>query len=835
MIWGHFRNYLNRQGGYLLVAFLLFVAAMALPPFQLFADRAPSMLALHLVLELFAVLVAGLVVVAAWHEHKFQHRSRTGVLIAGFAVIAFLDLVHALTYDGMPRLITEASTTRAVNFWLWGRTAVALTLGAYLLGLRVPLSRRAWALLAAVICLVLFNLGSWHLDLLPEVFIPGQGTTLFKRLAEYALSLCYLLLGLGYILQGARGGGEQRTGRHNRSYGFATACLVMAMGELVFSNYRAPSDFLNIFGHVFKVIGYAFLYDSIFVAAIRDPYLKLQGSEERFRMLTDLSVDAYWEQDRQFHFVQVSRDVGGVEVRSMMGRARWEMAVQGGADFWEAHRRTLERHEAYRDFVYQATGGDGSIRTLASSGQPRYDDHGEFIGYIGVSRDITDQQAAKQHLEFLAYHDPLTGLPNHRLLHERFVQHCGPGSLVHGRAAVLQLDLDNFKSINDTLGHQAGDALLREVARRLMACAREVDVISRQGGDEFSILLPGLRHADELALLVAAIMDTLQQPMVVLGQELSTSASLGVAVYPDDGRDLETLRLKAEVAMYQAKQAGRNTSRYFDSTMNSEASEHLSLRNGLTRALERGELALHYQPQVHLATGEVIGVEALLRWNHPERGMIAPARFIPVAEDSGLIVPIGVWVLREACRQGAQWMREGLPAIAIAVNLSAVQFKRGDVEQSVQQALDESGLPPHLLELELTESILIQNTESVIACLHRLKQMGVKLSIDDFGTGYSSLSYLKRFDIDKLKIDQSFVRDLETDPDDAAIVRAIVQMAHSLNLKTIAEGVETLAMATRLKAYGCDDAQGYLYSRPVSAAEATAFLRRAGLPAELMA
>ena len=830
---GPFRNYLNRQGAYLLVAALLFVVALALPPFPLFAERAPSMLALHLVLELFAVLVAGLIVVAAWHEHKFQHRARTGVLIAGFAIVAFLDLVHALTYDGMPRLVTDTSTTRAINFWLWGRAGVALTLGAYLLGLRAPLPRAVWAVLAALVCLVLFDLGSWHLDLLPEVFVPGQGTTDFKRGAEYVLSLSYLLLGLGYIAQGPREPRER--GPHERSFGFATACLVMAMGEVVFSNYRAPSDFLNIFGHVFKVIGYAFLYDSIFVAAIRNPYLRLQSSEERFRSLTDLSVDAYWEQDPQFRFVKISHDVGGVEVRAMLGRARWEMAVQGGADFWEAHRRTLERHEAYRDFVYQATGADGTLRTLASSGQPRYDDHGEFLGYIGVSRDITDQQAAKQHLEFLAYHDPLTGLPNHRLLHERFVQHCGPGSLAYGRAALLQLDLDNFKSVNDTLGHQAGDALLREVARRLMACARDADVVSRQGGDEFSIFLPGLRHADELALLVSSIMDTLQQPMVVLGQELSTSASLGVAVYPEDGRDLETLRLKAEVAMYQAKQAGRNASRYFDTTMNSEASEHLSLRNGLSRALERGELALHYQPQIHLATGEVIGVEALLRWNHPERGMISPARFIPVAEDSGLIVPIGVWVLREACRQAAAWIREGLPPITMAVNLSAVQFKRGDVEQSVQQALDESGLPPHLLELELTESILIQNTENVIACLHRLKQLGVSLSIDDFGTGYSSLSYLKRFDIDKLKIDQSFVRDLESDPDDAAIVRAIVQMAHSLNLKTIAEGVETQEMAVRLKAYGCDDAQGYLYSRPLAADAAQAYLAGAGTAASATA
>jgi len=301
---------------------------------------------------------------------------------------------------------------------------------------------------------------------------------------------------------------------------------------------------------------------------------------------------------------------------------------------------------------------------------------------------------------------------------------------------------------------------------------------------------------------------------------------MGVAVYPDDGRDFETLRQRAEVAMYQAKQAGRHTYCFFDSAMNQEASEHLALRNGLHRALERSELVLHYQPQIDLRNGRVIGVEALLRWQHPERGLISPARFIPVAEDSGLIVPIGNWVLQEACRQAAAWDREGLPPITMAVNLSAVQFMQGRVEQAVQGALKDSGLPPHCLELELTESILIQNTEQVLATLKRIKHLGVKLSIDDFGTGYSSLAYLKRFDIDKLKIDQSFVRDVVEDPDDATIVRAVIEMAHSLSLKTIAEGVETAQVAEALKAYGCDEVQGYYYGRPMPTDEVTAFLRR---------
>ena len=319
--------------------------------------------------------------------------------------------------------------------------------------------------------------------------------------------------------------------------------------------------------------------------------------------------------------------------------------------------------------------------------------------------------------------------------------------------------------------------------------------------------------------MVLKIMDRLQEPVRIGTQELSVSASIGVAIGPEDGRDFETLRKKADMAMYRSKEAGRNAYHFFDPTMDAEAGEHLLMRNGLRRALERDEFLLHYQPQYDLASGQLTGVEALIRWQHPELGLVAPARFIGVAEESGLIVAMGDWVLRQACQQAMRWQRAGLPPLTLAVNLSAMQFKRGQVEQSVRQALEVSGLPPQLLELELTESILIQNVESVLSSVRALKELGVKLAIDDFGTGYSSLAYLKQLDIDLLKIDQGFVRDLASDPDDAAIVRAIIQMARSLNLRTLAEGVETGQIRDQLRAFGCDAAQGYFYSRPVPAPE----------------
>ena len=470
---------------------------------------------------------------------------------------------------------------------------------------------------------------------------------------------------------------------------------------------------------------------------------------------------------------------------------------------------------------------DGSAIHISLSTAPLFTTDGKPDAHLFLVADITERKLAEQQIQFQAFHDALTGLPNRLLLQDRFEQAKAQANRTNWRVMLLFLDLDNFKSINDTLGHDSGDALLQQIATRLSACMRETDTISRLGGDEFLILLPDLVQADDAAPILAKLMEQMQLPFFADGHEISTSVSMGVTIFPEDGTSFESLLKKADMAMYKAKGDGRNTYRFFDDAMDVEAIEHQFIRNGLRRALERNEFVLHYQPQIDLTSGAVVGVEALIRWNHPQLGMVSPARFIPVSEESGLIIPIGDWVLREACRQAMAWQRAGLPAICMAVNLSAVQFKRGSVEQSVIHALEESRLNPALLELELTESILIQNVEGVLDSLKRLKLLGVKLSIDDFGTGYSSLSYLKRFDIDKLKIDQSFVRDLGLDPDDAAIVRAIIQMARSLNLRTIAEGVETADMLHQLRVFGCDEAQGYHFARPMSADAVASYIRQA--------
>ena len=467
---------------------------------------------------------------------------------------------------------------------------------------------------------------------------------------------------------------------------------------------------------------------------------------------------------------------------------------------------------------------DGSPIVISSTMAPLRAPSGEVHGYLTIAADITERRAAEQQAEFLAYHDSLTRLPNRPLAEDRMRQVIAFAERTGTKAALLLLDLDNFKSVNESLGHAVGDAVLRKVAERIVECLRDEDTICRPGGDEFLMVLQGLKDAEAAAPVIGRIVERMRDPIRAGDTELSMSVSIGIAIYPDDGKDFDALLKKADIAMYRAKDAGRNTYRFYDEGMNIEVIEHLALRNGLRRALERGEFVLHYQPQVDLGRGTVVAAEALIRWMHPEHGTILPARFIPFAEQDWEIVAIGEWVIREVCSQGARWRRAGLPGLPIAVNLSAAQFKRGNVEQLVLGALQDSGFDASLLELELTESVLAQNVDNILATVKRLKVLGVKLAIDDFGTGYSSLSYLKRFHVDKLKIDQSFIRDLATDPNDAAIVRAIIQMARSLNLRTVAEGVEDERILGYLRDFQCDEAQGYFFARPMPADEFARYL-----------
>jgi len=443
-------------------------------------------------------------------------------------------------------------------------------------------------------------------------------------------------------------------------------------------------------------------------------------------------------------------------------------------------------------------------------------DQGGNIRYrIANLTDISQRKEIEKKIDFMAHHDYLTGLPNRILLQDR-VDHAVAHALRNGsKVALVSIDLDGFKTINDSLGHSVGDEMLKDVALRLRECLRKTDTISRQGGDEFVLVLPDVSDAKAVVIpIVKKILDVFKTPFAIEKRLLSTSVSMGIALAPDDGETFELLLQKADTAMYRAKELGRNTYCFYTDRMNRDMLEQLKMQSELARAVEKRDFLLYYQPQIDLREKRITGVEALVRWNHPESGIISPATFIPLAEASGLIVPIGEWVIQEACTKAAHWLRNGMP-LSIAVNISAIQFKRGDLVSVVEKSLAQTGLPARYLELELTESTMMHDTENTLKTVCRLKEIGVRLSIDDFGTGYSSLAYLKRFDVDKLKIDQSFVRDICQDHEDAVIVKTIIQMAKSLNLKTVAEGVESDEILKVLETHGCDEVQGYYFAKPM--------------------
>ncbi|HEX5338818.1 MAG TPA: EAL domain-containing protein [Gallionella sp.] len=451
---------------------------------------------------------------------------------------------------------------------------------------------------------------------------------------------------------------------------------------------------------------------------------------------------------------------------------------------------------------------------------------GRITHYFSVFTDLTERKNAEQQIYHLAYFDTLTGLPNranlYTLLHQSLLE--SQRNRTHG--AVLFIDLDRFKQVNDSFGHAHGDHLLKEVASRLELCLRSEDIVARIGGDEFVVALVDINQREHASIVANKIIDSLSRPILVEGHEIQIGASIGISVYPDDGTDAKTLIENADIAMYRVKQGEVHDNHlFFSPEMNARALERIKLESNLRRALERNELSLHYQPQLDLRTGKIVGAEVLLRWNHPGIGMISPATFIPLAEETGAIIPIGEWILETVCARNKAWQRAGLPIVKLAVNISAKQF-RPALTQMVKEILARNELDARFLELEITESLLMQNADGVIAMMSKFQKLGVALSLDDFGTGYSSLSYLKRFPIDKLKIDQSFVRGLPQDANDAAITRSIISLARNLDLRVIAEGVETEQQLAFLKEAGCEEIQGYFYSRPVPEDEFVEFLRR---------
>ncbi|MDR3435486.1 EAL domain-containing protein [Telmatospirillum sp.] len=556
---------------------------------------------------------------------------------------------------------------------------------------------------------------------------------------------------------------------------------------------------------------------------------KLRSRETELRLIFDTSSAAIFFVNMEGRITQANRCMG-----EMFGRTQQSLIGCGYIDLVHPtdHEVSREAMQALMlgktecvSFERRYVRHDGAEFWGHLSGRPMVDEGEGPLGLVGVIVDITERRRSEAHIEFLAHHDLLTGLPNRLLVEDRLHQSIAHAIRSQTKTALLFIDLDHFKSVNDSLGHAAGDSVLQEVANRLLLSVRDTDSISRHGGDEFLVVLSDARDSQAITAVGEKILEGLTQPVIIDGHEICISSSIGISVGPDDGVTFEELLKKADTAMYHAKESGRNTCRFYSEQMNIETTFQLEMKAGLTHALERDEFVLHYQPLIDLNDGTMTGVEALIRWNRPGYGLVAPNDFIPVAELSGLIVPIGDWVLMEACRQARSWQLSGFPELTVTVNLSAVQFKRGNLENAVRDALDASGMSPDRLELELTESILIENSETVLTTIDKLRAQGVRFAIDDFGTGYASLAYLKRFHVDKLKIDQSFVRNMHADSSDAAIVQAIIQLARSLQLQTVAEGVEDDRHLSFLKLQNCTLAQGFLFARPLPPGELINFAR----------
>jgi diguanylate cyclase (GGDEF)-like protein/PAS domain S-box-containing protein len=487
--------------------------------------------------------------------------------------------------------------------------------------------------------------------------------------------------------------------------------------------------------------------------------------------------------------------------------------------------RLMQEQGTVRNFESQVYTRDGSIIWISENARVVRHADGSVQFYEGTVVDITERREHEAALEYQAHHDSLTGLPNRALLPDRIEQAITQAGRSGKQVAVVFVDLDHFKLINDSLGHHVGDRLLLEVASRLKTCVRGNDTVVRQGGDEFVLVLAEQQGEDDILAVVSRLLDAVSQPWTDNGQEYGLSCSIGVSCFPQDGDEPGALLRSADAAMYQAKASGRSTYHFYTPELNQAVSERLELENSLRHALEREEFRVYYQPRIDVASGRIVGAEALIRWDCPGKGIVPPDSFISIAEETGLIIPIGQWILREACRQNSAWRRAGLPPIAVSVNLSPIQFRHTGLVDSVAAALTEAGLDPKSLELEVTESFVMHDAERINVAMQSLKALGVDIAVDDFGTGYSSLSYLKRFPVDRLKVDKSFVRDIDSDPDDAAIVRAIITLGHALNLRVVAEGVETAAHLDYLKLHGCDEVQGYYFSRPVPASQLESLLR----------
>ncbi len=776
----------------------------------------------HSLVEVFAVVVAAMIFVTGWHVRDERRPAASVMLACAFLSVGLMDLAHFLSYEGMAAFITPNTPHKGIVFWLAARYAAALALLAYIAMSGNPRQGSLpMTLLAGSLALsaTIFAVGIWHPHWVPSTFVTGQGLTPFKLFAESGVALIGLItLALFHRRRKAL------QGVCLPALGYALA--LMLASELFFMIYSHVTDMSNVVGHIYKVLAYLFLYRALFLDNVRTPIDRLRQarsvvseSERRHLALLETAPDAILVIDGAGSIQMVNERLEkmfGYSREELLGR-NMDMLVP--VKYRDKHRDHQRSYLDNPDFRPMAGKEDLAGRRKDGVELPVDISLSSFQCSEGVQitafiRDVTDRRRIEADLRHRATHDSLTGLPNRALFQDRLAQAMVQAQRHQRLVAVILLDIDNFKSFNDGWGHNQGDQLIRELARRLCEVLRPDDTVARLGGDEFMLLLSDLGHMEDVGRVTEKIQQVFAKPFRIANSEVFANSSMGITLYPMDGDDVSTLIRNADVAMYRAKSEGRGGVRYFTRDLNTLMRENLLLQTRLRHAVEADELELHYQPKLNLKTNEISGVEALLRWSPEELGPISPSRFIPVAEANGLIIEIGAWALKTACRQISTWVLAGRPT-KVAVNISVHQFRHQNIVEVIGNCLAATGAPASLLELELTESALMEDPEANAIVLAELERMGVTISIDDFGTGYSSMAYLKNLPIHKLKIDQTFIKDVVDDPKSAAIVCGLVTLAHSLGISVVAEGVEREAQKAFLIGCDCDEMQGWLLSKAV--------------------
>jgi len=786
----------------------------------------------HTLLEFASILVCGAVAAVAWNGRELDTPRSVHVLGVASAGALVLDLAHALSFPGMADLITPNTSTKAVTLFMAGRLLIALALLCVAALPWRPDQEPRWlrwvtpAVAAYVLAVCAWVFG-WPQTLLP-LMIEGESLTLAKRLTEYLIAALFLAASALFARRLAA----------PQPYDLGSllcAAVLMAIGELIFTSYTRLTDLAMVVGHVYKLLGFWMIYRTIVADSIRAPYQRLLASQQRvsqsedeLRTITDNipAMVAFVDRDMRYRFVNRNYERWlGLRPEQMLGRTAVEVYGETGyATLYPSLERALGGQTFAIDHHLPST-TLGKGRWLNIMYMPKVGNDGEVSGVYILSNDITDVVDAEGRAHFLAEHDELTTLPNRAAFQAavgRTLERSAPEA---SPFAVIFVDVDRFKVINDTLGHAAGDHLLQALATRMKQVVRGQDLVARMGGDEMCLLLHDVRDASHASEIAERILGALREPVELrTGMLHHVTVSAGVAIYPQDGADVETLLRHADIAMYRAKAAGRDGFALFGADDAGPAEERLNLELELRNAIDQQQFVLHYQPRVDVVTGIPLGMEALVRWEHPQRGLLAPAHFIDIAEETGLIVTMGAWVLRQAGEALHRLEQAGATGLTMSVNVSARQFKNPRLIDEVAEMIALAGCAPHQVELELTESAVMDQPEAAEATMRRLKVLGVRLAMDDFGTGYSSLAALKRFPVDCVKIDRSFVDDIPADAGDVALTRAIIAMGHSLGLHVVAEGVERRDQLDFLRHEGCDEYQGYFYARPMPEAALTALL-----------